>query len=139
MALIAVSKADDVLRACGDLSFTRELDHCATPNQNARATFVAGWEWRTNALEVFGDRLGLIPIFYSAQGSTSRSRALGSLFASTDGSTLKTGVRAMSYSGRGACNPYRKRQSPMVVTAHHTRRNDLRKGFPRFPSSRTGQ
>lgn len=69
VALITISIIGDELRAHGELSLAREADYCRSANQDAQATLVAGWEWRSNALKIFADRLGLVPIFYSVQRS----------------------------------------------------------------------
>lgn len=85
--LITVTRNGNKLEASGDLEYVRRMDPCMVEGRIVH-TLEAGWRWTGDGLEVIGDRLGIIPIFYTFRHSSlTISDALAALVAATSSTT----------------------------------------------------
>ena len=66
MTLISVVHRDRSLTYEGAPSYVHRADPFRAVDRTLTHSLAAGWQWHGDAIDIFGDRLGVIPIFYHA-------------------------------------------------------------------------
>lgn len=69
MPLIALTRRGGAVEAAGDLHYRRSADPYRGADGTQQYSLEAGWEWRDGTLQLYADRLGMIPIFYRSEAA----------------------------------------------------------------------